>query len=435
MHVRAILFASFLFLLPYLALHLIGYVTSMGGDADADAGPNVAQGLERYLLVDADEASAPADDFVAYRAVKYEMDAFVRRYRVGSSHAPLVSSGKGKEKARRSGDVNAQVNRAISAARVPPTMYDGTAAHELPVMQQGMCGSCWAISAATALKANVGLRKLGMKRAELPNLNHMIACSRGMSQIVNDRNADAKLIIEFGPERTYSGGCLGGLSGMALSLLQISKGIGGDNVYTAYRAGETGTLEPEMPVTADTSINYPGVTCAEATDRLRAAGDEQRYAVNTSRLDMQHVPRPRSSGGVHFPLTSHVRRVIHEFGAVIIYVDTDSGLNQKELVGQRNAVQFPPCKWATSDFYQSDESDGHSISIFGKADHAVVLVGWDCARSAWKVQNSWGVGWGDSGSLWMYDPNVCADGAPSGVSGGAGPACMFASTLSVFTHA
>jgi|GEM_PF-714511 len=34
-------------------------------------------------------------------------------------------------------------------------------------------------------------------------------------------------------------------------------------------------------------------------------------------------------------------------------------------------------------------------------NHAIVLVGWDDARQAWRLRNSWGTGWGESGYMWI----------------------------------
>jgi len=38
---------------------------------------------------------------------------------------------------------------------------------------------------------------------------------------------------------------------------------------------------------------------------------------------------------------------------------------------------------------------------FGWANHAVVLCGWDDAKGAWRVKNSWGSGWGEDGYGWV----------------------------------
>jgi len=34
-------------------------------------------------------------------------------------------------------------------------------------------------------------------------------------------------------------------------------------------------------------------------------------------------------------------------------------------------------------------------------NHAIILCGWDDARGAWRLKNSWGTGWGESGYMWI----------------------------------
>ncbi|MFI5297439.1 MAG: C1 family peptidase [Polyangiales bacterium] len=37
----------------------------------------------------------------------------------------------------------------------------------------------------------------------------------------------------------------------------------------------------------------------------------------------------------------------------------------------------------------------------GDTNHAIVLIGWDDARGAWLLRNSWGTGWGEFGYMWI----------------------------------
>lgn len=37
----------------------------------------------------------------------------------------------------------------------------------------------------------------------------------------------------------------------------------------------------------------------------------------------------------------------------------------------------------------------------GWINHGVVIVGWDNARGAWRIRNSWGTGWGEDGYMWI----------------------------------
>lgn len=54
---------------------------------------------------------------------------------------------------------------------------------------------------------------------------------------------------------------------------------------------------------------------------------------------------------------------------------------------------------------------GYTSGVFnendpGDVNHGVTLVGWDDAKNAWRIKNSWGQGWGESGFMWIaYDSN------------------------------
>jgi C1A family cysteine protease len=45
-------------------------------------------------------------------------------------------------------------------------------------------------------------------------------------------------------------------------------------------------------------------------------------------------------------------------------------------------------------------------------NHAIILCGWDDAKGAWLMKNSWGPGWGENGFMWIsYGCNKVGDGA------------------------
>jgi cathepsin L len=55
-------------------------------------------------------------------------------------------------------------------------------------------------------------------------------------------------------------------------------------------------------------------------------------------------------------------------------------------------------------FQQTPQS---SYGPIPATNHAVVIVGWDDAKGAWRVRNSWGTGWGESGYAWVkYNNNA-----------------------------
>ena len=321
-----------------------------------------------------------------------------------------------------------------STSSLHTTEFDGGTDAELPIINQNMCGSCWAIACSMALKANLQLKKLGMKSNEIPNLNYLIACSNRPHQIVNMRNSDPKWIIELSASRPIQGGCEGGITGMGLSMLQIANNVFIDDV-NEYRSGTLGDMT-NGPVEYDTLYNLPHLTCEEATEM----GNSNKLTglQNPLRtLDTMHLFRRDSCkrSGVYFPCTRDVREMVYKHSAVIVFIDMDQGFQKTTLYGMKGVATLQKCRWSSSDYTQSGNDDMNSLSQFQKADHAVLLIGWSCEKSAWLVQNSWGSEWGENGRLWVHDPNVCSESfVPSGHSDGAGPACMFGSTMSVFTH-
>jgi cathepsin K len=53
------------------------------------------------------------------------------------------------------------------------------------------------------------------------------------------------------------------------------------------------------------------------------------------------------------------------------------------------------------------EKSKSSYGPIPSINHAVVITGWDDAKGAWRVRNSWGTGWGENGSAWVkYNNNA-----------------------------
>ena len=306
--------------------------------------------------------------------------------------------------------------------------FDGAQARELPVINQHMCGSCWAIASSLALKANLKLKDHGMGADEVPSINRLIACSQGPYELVNQRNDARKMLMDLGLQRIQTQGCSGGVTGMALAALQLDGAISVESV-SDYVAGRPGTLDAG-PVVARNTMDKPGVTCSSLGALPR---QKLPNGVKLQHLDLVHLARRDPGGTVAFPHTRDVREFIFAHGAVVVYADIDSGLDSGALMGA-SVAKLPRCKWRANDYQQTDSSDYHSMSQFKAADHAMLLTGWDCKTSTWTVRNSWGAAWGLQGTLGLYDANVCSEEPViSAHSYGAGPGCIFGSSISAFT--
>ena len=94
------------------------------------------------------------------------------------------------------------------------------------------------------------------------------------------------------------------------------------------------------------------------------------------------------------------------------YVDANGGTPTDAQLKQA-LCQWGPigvCIYADSAL---QNYDGQSVwrSPRGSTNHIVCLVGWDDAKKAWRVKNSWSDQWGDKGYFWCaYSSNI-GDGA------------------------
>ena len=52
-------------------------------------------------------------------------------------------------------------------------------------------------------------------------------------------------------------------------------------------------------------------------------------------------------------------------------------------------------------YFQAYRSGVFSGCQSGTVNHAIVLCGWDDAKGAWLLKNSWGTGWGENGFMWI----------------------------------
>ncbi|MBN2345073.1 MAG: hypothetical protein JXO51_01700 [Candidatus Aminicenantes bacterium] len=52
-------------------------------------------------------------------------------------------------------------------------------------------------------------------------------------------------------------------------------------------------------------------------------------------------------------------------------------------------------------YFQAYKSGTFSACQNYSPNHAIILCGWDDSRGAWRLKNSWGTGWGESGFMWI----------------------------------
>jgi len=58
------------------------------------------------------------------------------------------------------------------------------------------------------------------------------------------------------------------------------------------------------------------------------------------------------------------------------------------------------CVYADS-YFQAYTGGTFNHCVSGAVNHRIILVGWDDIRGAWRLKNSWGTAWGESGLMWI----------------------------------
>jgi cathepsin L len=79
------------------------------------------------------------------------------------------------------------------------------------------------------------------------------------------------------------------------------------------------------------------------------------------------------------PSTAAIKTAIYTYGGVSAAVYVDS-------------------------YWQAYTSGCFNRNASGSCNHAIQLVGWDdskCTGGGWRLKNSWGTGWGESGFMWI----------------------------------
>ncbi len=67
---------------------------------------------------------------------------------------------------------------------------------------------------------------------------------------------------------------------------------------------------------------------------------------------------------------------------------------------------------AVTSAFQAYKSGVFNENSNADINHAVTLVGWDDSKQAWRIKNSWGTAWGESGYMWIsYTSNKIGYGA------------------------
>ena len=190
------------------------------------------------------------------------------------------------------------------------------------------------------------------------------------------------------PEQRGQGGqgsCVGWAS--AYSLMGFYMRQSGSSVVDYGTVGSPSYIYNQIKV----SGCGDGAYCTDAFDLLRAQGvcTWQKMSYNDNDCSQQPTSTQRANAGLYR---------INSYSKIM----DRSELSLKTILYSQEPIMIAMTVYSNFDNIGTNVLKTKSGSVRG--GHALVIMGYDDARHAYKVLNSWGNSWGDNGYFWLdYD--------------------------------
>jgi cathepsin L len=207
-------------------------------------------------------------------------------------------------------------------------------------LDQGSCGSCWAVAAALTLEAH----------AEHACRNRSFSAQEIVSCVENPHHCGG------------SGGCNGATVELAMAYV-IDHGL---------------AKTEEVPYTATTSV------CASSL--LDKSKHTSIQHINDVTVDGVHTATIQDNAGAAFGFVSWEKLPENEYHPLLAAVAEHGPV----------AISVAASKW-----FSYNSGIFNSCSKDAEIDHAVTLIGYGKEGDAkyWLIKNSWGSSWGESGTM------------------------------------
>jgi cathepsin L len=239
-----------------------------------------------------------------------------------------------------------------------------------------------------------------------------------------EQNAKAKAMVKPSQKQMFLGQCVAGAGQFSwLDQNGVTPVKDQGNCGSCWAFGTHGAFEGSFAILNQSMIN------SSEQDTLDCSGEGDcgggwfafQYLIDTGSADESDYPYTAVKGacksGVNRPYKAEA------WGYVDSTVEIPSVATIKQAL-----CEYGPLAIAlrATPAFQAYTSGVFNEKDPGDVNHAVTLIGWDDAKNAWRIKNSWGTGWGESGYMWIaYDSNkvgyaaawaqaqvaqVCADG-------------------------
>ncbi len=240
------------------------------------------------------------------------------------------------------------------------------------VMNQGICGSCWAFASVSVYQYSWDLEQIRTGDALLRQIvpeNSYFKRKPSVQQMLN-------CIAET------KGNCDAGWHGTAFAFM----------------------VNSHVPHIPDRLVwNKDETTFLEGFTQRKSVCTDPLTNKNVSRGGFQIVPTDGPDGAPRLKKNSDLILIASDRALAWGYVnqpfDKMPSIEQlKAALIKYGPVAAPMLADHCFSIYKSGVFNGQNNN---SVNHVVVLIGWDDAKGAWLIQNSWGKNWGEDGFAWI----------------------------------
>ncbi|AFL75559.1 C1 family peptidase [Thiocystis violascens] len=170
------------------------------------------------------------------------------------------------------------------------------------------------------------------------------------------------------------------------------------NCGSCWAFGTHGAFEGSYAILNNALINSSEQDTLDCSDAGDCGGGwwAYDYLINTGSAEEENYPYTAVKGACNASVARPFKAAV--WGYVNSQVQIPSVAELKKALCDYGPLGIAV---AVTPAFQAYKSGVFNESSTANINHAITLIGWDDSKQAWRIKNSWGIGWGESGYMWI----------------------------------